>query len=202
MDSALYLLGGSIWVNLVNTRFMQNKQPQDVLTDRTKALLWLEANHLLKANESGLDPDTLDRVCTELASLRELCMVILSALEQHGRPTGEIILSLQERAARLSLTAVIDAGKERLSLTYEGKNTVDYVLNRIIRSIFDTLDTYSPERIRQCEHEECILYFVDTSKSGKRRWCSMETCGNRYKAAEFYAKKRKGSMESGPADPN
>jgi predicted RNA-binding Zn ribbon-like protein len=181
---------------------MQNKQPQDVLTDRTKALFWLEANRLLKANESRPDPGTLDLLCIELASLRELCIGILSSLEQHGKLAGEIILSLQERAERLSLTVVIDDKEGKLSLTYEGKSTIDYVLNRIIRSIFDTLDAYSPERIRQCEHEECILHFVDTSKSGKRRWCSMEVCGNRYKAAEFYAKKRKESMASGSADPN
>ncbi|WP_157256915.1 CGNR zinc finger domain-containing protein [Paenibacillus sp. Soil750] len=34
------------------------------------------------------------------------------------------------------------------------------------------------------------FHFVDTSKSGKRRWCSMEKCGNRYKTAEFFVRKR------------
>jgi hypothetical protein len=29
----------------------------------------------------------------------------------------------------------------------------------------------------------CSLLFVDTSRSGRRRWCSMERCGNRAKVA-------------------
>lgn len=43
----------------------------------------------------------------------------------------------------------------------------------------------APERIRQCAHPSCVLYFYDTSKNGTRRWCSMKTCGNRAKAQRF-----------------
>ncbi|WP_101848290.1 CGNR zinc finger domain-containing protein [Zhihengliuella sp. ISTPL4] len=45
-----------------------------------------------------------------------------------------------------------------------------------------------PERIRPCANPECVLWFYDTSKSGQRRWCSMQGCGNRMKAARFYDK--------------
>lgn len=37
--------------------------------------------------------------------------------------------------------------------------------------------------IRNCEGPTCTLYFLDVSKNHKRRWCSMEVCGNRAKAA-------------------
>lgn len=43
----------------------------------------------------------------------------------------------------------------------------------------------APERLRQCDHPDCTLYFYDTSKNGSRRWCSMKTCGNRAKAQRF-----------------
>jgi predicted RNA-binding Zn ribbon-like protein len=39
--------------------------------------------------------------------------------------------------------------------------------------------------VRQCEHEDCVLWFYDRTKSHKRRWCSMALCGNRHKAAQF-----------------
>lgn len=39
--------------------------------------------------------------------------------------------------------------------------------------------------IKQCEHQDCILWFYDRTKSHKRRWCSMARCGNRHKAAQF-----------------
>jgi predicted RNA-binding Zn ribbon-like protein len=43
-------------------------------------------------------------------------------------------------------------------------------------------------RIRQCD--ACVLHFLDTSKKGTRRWCSMDICGNRAKAAAFAARQR------------
>ncbi|MCW2480611.1 CGNR zinc finger domain-containing protein [Candidatus Symbiopectobacterium sp. NZEC135] len=41
------------------------------------------------------------------------------------------------------------------------------------------------EFVRQCEAHDCILLFHDLSKSHRRRWCSMATCGNRMKVAAF-----------------
>lgn len=45
-----------------------------------------------------------------------------------------------------------------------------------------------PSRVRKCANPECVLWFYDTSRNGQRRWCSMEGCGNRNKAARFYDK--------------
>ncbi|MBT8488190.1 MAG: CGNR zinc finger domain-containing protein, partial [Gemmatimonadetes bacterium] len=42
-----------------------------------------------------------------------------------------------------------------------------------------------PERLRPCAAPACRRWFVDTSKSGRRRWCSMERCGNRAKADRY-----------------
>ena len=42
-------------------------------------------------------------------------------------------------------------------------------------------------RIRECGHEDCWLLFVDESRAGRRRWCSMETCGARTKMARYRA---------------
>ena len=41
-----------------------------------------------------------------------------------------------------------------------------------------------------CRHaaEDCGWLFLDTSRSGRRRWCSMQSCGNRAKARRFYAR--------------
>ncbi|WP_263262108.1 ABATE domain-containing protein [Pseudomonas sp. RIT-PI-S] len=40
------------------------------------------------------------------------------------------------------------------------------------------------ERVRACEHPECVLWFYDRTKSHRRRWCSMAVCGNRFKVTE------------------
>lgn len=46
----------------------------------------------------------------------------------------------------------------------------------------------APDRIRSCAHDACVLHFLDTSRNGTRRWCSMATCGNRAKASRHYAR--------------
>jgi predicted RNA-binding Zn ribbon-like protein len=48
-------------------------------------------------------------------------------------------------------------------------------------------------RIRRCANDRCLWLFVDTSKSGTRRWCDMSSCGNRAKAARHYSKVRRGN---------
>lgn len=35
--------------------------------------------------------------------------------------------------------------------------------------------------VRKCGNPRCPLYFYDTSRNRKRRWCSMESCGNQAK---------------------
>jgi predicted RNA-binding Zn ribbon-like protein len=43
-------------------------------------------------------------------------------------------------------------------------------------------------RIRHCEGQGCAILFLDTSRAGGRRWCSMAGCGNKAKVAAFRAR--------------
>ena len=45
-------------------------------------------------------------------------------------------------------------------------------------------------RVRRCAHPACVLYFLDGTKNGARRWCDMRTCGNRANAAAYYHRHR------------
>lgn len=47
-------------------------------------------------------------------------------------------------------------------------------------------------RVRHCANERCLWLFLDDSKSGTRRWCSMSACGNRAKAHRHYVRQKKG----------
>lgn len=43
------------------------------------------------------------------------------------------------------------------------------------------------ERLALCASPTCRAIFLDTSQSRTRRWCDMNTCGNRQKKARFKA---------------
>jgi predicted RNA-binding Zn ribbon-like protein len=48
-------------------------------------------------------------------------------------------------------------------------------------------------RIRICASETCSARFYDRSPAGRRRWCSMRTCGNEAKARRHRARQRAGA---------
>jgi predicted RNA-binding Zn ribbon-like protein len=45
-------------------------------------------------------------------------------------------------------------------------------------------------KISLCASPTCRAAFLDTSRGGTRKWCDMNTCGNREKKARFLANKR------------
>lgn len=68
----------------------------------------------------------------------------------------------------------------------------DQVLSTLARNAVELFTGALADRIRQCAGTGCALVFVDTSRPGRRRWCSMERCGNRAKASSFRDRRRHG----------
>jgi predicted RNA-binding Zn ribbon-like protein len=58
-------------------------------------------------------------------------------------------------------------------------------LSSVARDAIELFADPKAGRVRECANPECALLFVDGSRPGKRRWCSMERCGNRYKTARY-----------------
>jgi predicted RNA-binding Zn ribbon-like protein len=46
------------------------------------------------------------------------------------------------------------------------------------------------DKVKRCANPECGWLFLDDSRAGKRRWCSMSACGNRAKARRHYHKSK------------
>jgi predicted RNA-binding Zn ribbon-like protein len=57
----------------------------------------------------------------------------------------------------------------------------------LARDAVDLLTGAGAARVRMCAGEECTLLFVDESRAGNRRWCSMDACGARSKMARYRA---------------
>jgi predicted RNA-binding Zn ribbon-like protein len=87
---------------------------------------------------------------------------------------------LNELAAQPCLVPRLLPGPSRTWVAVQG---VQSVLSSVARDAIDTLGGPRAARLRRCQGSRCLLLFVDTSRSGRRRWCSMERCGNRAKVA-------------------
>ncbi|MEW1910479.1 CGNR zinc finger domain-containing protein [Kitasatospora sp. NPDC085895] len=62
------------------------------------------------------------------------------------------------------------------------------VLSAVARDAVELFTGPYADRIRVCGAHDCQLHFVDTSRPGRRRWCSMERCGNRQKVRALRAR--------------
>jgi predicted RNA-binding Zn ribbon-like protein len=51
-------------------------------------------------------------------------------------------------------------------------------------------------RVKECGNPVCSLLFVDDSQAGRRRWCSMDRCGNLAKVAGYRARARRKDPEA------
>jgi predicted RNA-binding Zn ribbon-like protein len=59
-----------------------------------------------------------------------------------------------------------------------GPVTVDQALSELARDAIDLFGGPLASQIRTCAAPDCALLFVDQSRPGTRRWCSMQRCGN------------------------
>jgi predicted RNA-binding Zn ribbon-like protein len=73
--------------------------------------------------------------------------------------------------------------------------TVAAALATLARDAVDLFGGPLAHRIRICAADNCGLLFVDASRPGKRRWCSMERCGNRAKIRTHRARRGDGPTE-------
>jgi predicted RNA-binding Zn ribbon-like protein len=73
---------------------------------------------------------------------------------------------------------------------WAAEEPLEAALVSVARDAIDLLAGESIGRIRECAEESCSILFVDNSRPGKRRWCSMERCGNRIKKKAFRQRQR------------
>ncbi len=63
------------------------------------------------------------------------------------------------------------------------EQSLEWLLAAIARSAADLIAEGLKAPVRKCAHPACLFYFYDVSRTGRRRWCSMDVCGNRSKVA-------------------
>jgi len=72
----------------------------------------------------------------------------------------------------------------------DAKPTAPGLLAPVLWSAADILVGPDSARVRECANHRCLWLFLDDSKNGSRRWCSMQMCGNRAKAQRHYLRSK------------
>ena len=62
---------------------------------------------------------------------------------------------------------------------------LEWLLAAVAHSAAEIMAEGPQARLGRCANPRCGLFFYDTSRTRRRRWCSMTVCGNRSKVAAF-----------------
>jgi predicted RNA-binding Zn ribbon-like protein len=194
-------VGNHLALDFLNTRPVQDGQPVELLPDFAALLRWFEATGLLSPREvAAIDRQwgqsaTARRTLQDLLVLRERLRKAVLALEE-GDPVQEATLDELNRllAAYPMRTRLAKRnGKEPVTEVYFKSQGPEDLFAPLAHAAAMLFANTSRDRVRKCD--QCVLHFLDTSKKGTRRWCSMQLCGNRLKVAAYAARQRSANVK-------
>ncbi len=194
----LPLVGGHPAIDFVNTWLSTAKR--DYLGSLSAAVVWFETLGLIAPAEATAilrhadDSAQAIQVVAGLQDLREVLHALIYAIAD-GQPAEP---ALMERFRRLHADSVAHLdlcwvdGEGRFALEV-ARDDPRLMLWRMARLGADLVTARHHGRLRSCARRpNCDWVFLDTSKSGRRRWCTAHICGNRIRLQRFLSRKATG----------
>ncbi len=191
---------GDVCLDFANTNdWHASDHPVENLHDYDDLVAWGKSAGLVSPDLAGQlsemakdNPDKTQREYISAIQLREAIYRIFSR-RYAGIPIFE--RDLEE------LNHVVSAAKSHQRLVpYEGKFAWEWKADhdgsnilvwKIALAAADLLTSDKVARVRECEDDRgCGYLFLDISKNHSRRWCSMDSCGNRAKARRHYSRSK------------
>jgi predicted RNA-binding Zn ribbon-like protein len=188
-------VGGALILDLVNTVLFERSSARrrDRLGSSAEATRWwaAAAAHDAEAHlpvDSPGEPHMLREVeFREALLLRDLARSVFGAIAEQ-KPVGACdvgtLLAVSSRLLDGAATiARSDVGSLLLRLSPDRHHNLP---TQLAASAMKLLFSGPLDRIRACP--TCDWLFVDRSRNRSRKWCDMETCGNRAKAERMTAR--------------
>ncbi len=192
------LVAGNVALDFVNTLDDRHIKPKELLESYIDLARFGEDTGALEPGQvdrlferSYAEPDRAQQALLQGRELREAIHDVFWAL-MNKREAPALALArlnnyVQAAAEHMRLVAV----NGRFEWGYDDLLDFNSVLWPIARSAADLLVSDQLALVRACSSKVCEWFFLDTSKSHRRRWCDMTRCGNRAKVRRFYARKKK-----------
>lgn len=174
-------------LDFINTLRYDDAAPSDAIPDLGRALDWFVEHGAMTPEGAacvvslGLGRAAASRLATihhTRAALRE----IVDAIAE-GRPASSEAVAVVNRALRSrEVLALIPAPGGVVVGEQDGSDPIGEALARLVEPVVALVAEGRPDRLHVCADDTCRWVFFDVSRSGRRRWCDMATCGNRAKA--------------------
>ena len=192
------LSGGSLALDFVNTWEDRGRSETDKLGSYSDVVAFAgQAGLLDRAQAEVLDdearrrPAAATQALAACLGLREALYRIFAAQSARGEAEAGDLERLSAAVARGAALLRIEPGGSGFIWRWHGLDgSLTAVLAPIARSAAELLTGGDLARLRECDGSDCTWLFLDTSRNRSRRWCSMESCGNRAKARRHYRRNR------------
>ena len=188
-------------LEFVDTRYWRGtEQPTEGLQALPDVLAWCEAMGTADAATLAPlraywheHPRAAAVAFAGAVTLREAMFRIFGAVASAAAPDDADLAILNEALARAPARLQLANGAERCVWRIEKlKPEISSLLAPVLWSAADLLARPARQRVRSCANAKCLWLFLDDSRAGTRRWCSMSACGNRAKAHRHYQRKKSG----------
>jgi predicted RNA-binding Zn ribbon-like protein len=179
-------IAGHVALDFVNTAEARGRPDAgEALRTADDLLQWGERRGVLAA--SGTHDAADDELAAALEA-RELLYRLFLGRTRGDTAAAADLAALERLASGAYRAARLDqAADGRLSWCWDRAqlSTVRYV---VVTSALDLLSQSPTARLKQCPADDCGWFFIDTTKRGNRRWCSMSDCGQEAKTARRRAR--------------
>lgn len=187
------LIGGQLALDAVNTATAWDTEPVDWLADYASLVQWAELSGTADVREAGAlrrlaarHPPQAQRALRAFRSLRQCLQRCLTALALDRRMDPESLAALDKyRVLAVRHAKLVDTGGHVALCCEVQASALDLPAHRVTLSAVDLLLQPPGSRLRVCAGHDCGWLFIDMSKSGRRRWCDMSTCGTADKMGRY-----------------
>jgi len=171
-------------LEFANTRYWRGQaSPTETLNSAEDLAQWAAANVAKEAKPPQR------KEFERAIELRETIYRLFEATAKRKPPAARDMERLNEALA--AAPARTSLRRERNGFTWDVDirgSTALGLLAPVLWTAGDLLAGGKLEKVKRCANPECGWLFLDDSRAGKRRWCSMSACGNRAKARRHYHK--------------
>lgn len=173
---------GARWLDLTATLHQRRHARTERLTDPEALSAWMGEAGLIVRKPSGAD-------LTDTVELRE-ALYELATRTRWARSSSarSAVRVVNERAARPDEVPVLELDRSAGPLA---PTTPSAALSTLAREAIVMLAVHPASSLRECADDRCTSLFLDLSQAQRRRWCSMDTCGNRAKVASYRTRSRR-----------
>ncbi len=184
-------------VEFANTLAWRGSVPDESLHSMADLLAWLSANKAVPPSaisELGKSfeahPQQSRVVFGDVIEIRESIHRLLSRIASSSPIANEDFHRLNKALGDSAPRTFLERTNGAFGWRIETKPTAAGILAAVLWSAADILVGPDSARVRECANDRCLWLFLDDSKNGSRRWCSMQACGNRAKAHRHYQRKK------------